>query len=84
MNMEKKKFDHLAVKFQSSLDAECNTFNRYNCDVDSLSYKSYVKANEDIETAHLFYDSVECAKDVLSGKFISFSLISMMLYSLLF
>ena len=80
----KKKFDSVANTFDSSLSGKCNSYNRYNCDVDSQSYKSFVNANEELNTAHLYYDSVSCARDVLSGKFINFSLISLMMYALLF
>jgi len=80
----KKKFDGVANTFDSSLSGKCNSYNRYNCDVDSQSYKSFVNANEELNTAHLYYDSVSCARDVLSGKFINFSLISLMMYALLF
>merc|ERR1711957_941511 len=68
----KKKFDGVANTFDSSLSGKCK------------SYKSFVNANEELNTAHLYYDSVSCARDVLSGKFINFSLISLMMYALLF
>ena len=66
------------------LNGKCNSINRYNCDVDSEGFKNYRKSASDLASAHLFYDAVSCARDVLSGKFLSFSLISMALFSLLF
>jgi hypothetical protein len=74
----------LNTRFVASLDGRCHTLNRYSCDVDSTGYKNYLKTFKDLASAHLYHDSVSCARDVLSGKFISFSLISMILYALLF
>lgn len=80
----KSKFTDLSSKFKTSLNGKCHSLNRYNCDVDSNGYKNYVKSQEDLLTTHLFYKSVDCAKDVLSGKFINFSVVTLLLISLLF
>ena len=74
----------MRTRFVASLEGRCHTLNRYSCDTDSSSYKNYLKTYEDLASAHLFHDSVSCAREVLSGKFISFSLISMILFALLF
>lgn len=76
--------EKISAQFVASLSGQCHTLNRYNCDVNSNGYQNFVKAQRNAENAHLFYKSVSCAKDVLSRSFINFSVISMMIYALLF
>lgn len=66
------------------LGGKCHTLNRYECNVDSKGFTNYRKRLEDFENAHRFHKSVSCAKDVLSGKFINFSLLSLLVLSFLF
>lgn len=76
--------DDVVEKLRMILNGKCHTLNRYQCDIDSSGYRSYLKSQEDFKKAHLFHKSVSCAKDVLSGKFIEFSLITLLILSFLF
>lgn len=54
---------------------DCHSYNRFNCYLDDKDLQNEIKSNE-LKTvnAHIFYKSVECATDVLSGSYVKYSL----------
>lgn len=69
--------------FKKTLNSKCNSHNRFNCKEDKSLAGDLATANNDVASAHLFYNSVDCAKEVLSSRFTSFSFIGLILLALL-
>jgi hypothetical protein len=59
---------------------ECHSFSRFNC-YKTVTTEVSGKITEDSHltaTAHLFYNSVDCAQDVLLGSYIKYSLVAVL------
>lgn len=90
INLAKKLFDNFNNKFKESLKGKCNTKNRLNCDRDSSAYSEYLRSYTELKNAHLLYDGLPCAKEMINGNgngnyiSISYMLLIFTLFSLLF
>ena len=65
------------------MNSKCNSHNRFNCKEDKSLADDFARANNDVASAHLFYNSVDCAKEVLSSRFSSFSYIGLIILAIL-
>merc|ERR1712043_28262 len=71
----------LISNFNTAASGKCNTYNRFDCKRESEDVRAFGNA---VKNQHIFYKSVSCASEVLSRQFINFSLITLMLFALLY
>lgn len=81
---DQSKFDDRVTSLKKIVNAKCNSVNRYSCSVDDDAFNSAVKANGNVQNSHLFYNSVSCAKEVLSSGFHAVSFLVLLFVALLF
>jgi hypothetical protein len=65
----KSKFINLIRKYIALFtNKNCNSYNRYNCDVSLTALKEIENIKDEINNHHLYYKSPSCANSVLQGN----------------
>ena len=82
--LDQSKFDDRTNSFKKTVNAKCNSVNRYTCTVDDDAFTSLVKAIGNVENSNLYYNSVSCAKEVLSSGYYAVSVLALLFIALLF
>ena len=70
---------------KKQFDNKCHSLNRFNChEYDKGLYDEILVKKNELVYGHLFYNSVTNAEKILSGNYISQSLISFVLALIVF
>jgi len=59
-------------------DNKCHTTVRFNCPLEQTKFDKYLESHKS-ETAHLYYNAVKCAQEVMSASYIQYSIAVVMI-----
>lgn len=78
------KFDSLNSKLKSLYTWDkCNSYNRYDCDLQNTLIDDIYDLRNSNEYAHLYYRAPSCVRDVLSSSHYIYNFLSLIFISMI-